>query len=62
LTPRERQVATSILGGKLNKQVAAELGVSEITVKIHRRNALRKMGVSSVIALSRVIEPLRLPG
>jgi FixJ family two-component response regulator len=61
LTPRERQVATSILGGKLNKQVAAELGVSEITVKIHRRNALRKMRASSVIALSRLIEPLRLP-
>ena len=61
LTPRERQVATSILGGKLNKQVAAELGVSEITVKIHRRNALRKMRASSVIALSRLIEPLHLP-
>jgi FixJ family two-component response regulator len=61
LTPRERQVATSILGGKLNKQVAAELGVSEITVKIHRRNALRKMRASSVIALSRLIEPLRQP-
>jgi FixJ family two-component response regulator len=61
LTPRERQVAISILDGKLNKQVAAELGVSEITVKIHRRNALRKMRVSSVIALAKLIEPLRLP-
>lgn len=61
LTPRERQVAVSVMSGKLNKQVAAELGVSEITVKIHRRNALRKMGVSSVIALAKAVEPLQLP-
>jgi DNA-binding NarL/FixJ family response regulator len=40
--------------------VAAELGVSEITVKIHRRNALRKMRVSSLIALAKLLEPLRI--
>jgi FixJ family two-component response regulator len=55
LTPRERQVATRILAGQLNKQVAADLGVSEITVKIHRRNVLRKMKVSSLVALAHLV-------
>jgi FixJ family two-component response regulator len=58
LTPRERQVATRILNGQLNKQVAAELGVSEITVKIHRRNVLRKMQATSLVGLSQLVSQI----
>lgn len=58
LTPRERQVATRILTGQLNKQVAAELGVSEITVKIHRRNVLRKMQATSLVGLSQLVSQI----
>src|SRR5262249_452170 len=43
LTPRERAVATGVVAGKLNKQIAAELGISERTVKAHRANAMEKM-------------------
>jgi FixJ family two-component response regulator len=62
LTPRERQVITQLLAGKLNKQVAAELGVSEITVKIHRRNAQRKMRVASLVELARQVDRLQHDG
>jgi FixJ family two-component response regulator len=58
LTPREREVTVAILTGLLNKQVAAHLGVSEITVKIHRRNLLRKMHVTSLVELARLVERL----
>ena len=43
LTPREKEVMARVTGGLLNKQVGAELGVSEITVKVHRGNVTRKM-------------------
>lgn len=59
LTPREREVCARVVAGLLNKQVAAELGVSEITVKIHRRNALRKMAAASLAELVRMVEKLR---
>ena len=42
LTPREHEVLTLAISGMLNKQIAAELGVSEITVKVHRRRVMRK--------------------
>jgi RNA polymerase sigma factor (sigma-70 family) len=51
LTPRERQVLKLVVAGKLNKEIAGELGTSEKTVKIHRARALRKMGVGSATAL-----------
>jgi FixJ family two-component response regulator len=54
LTPREREVMLCIVRGKLNKQVAAELGVSELTVKVHRRRIMRKMCASSLAALVRM--------
>ena len=56
LTPREREIATLLADGLLNKQVAGKLGISEITVKIHRRHALRKMGVRSLPQLTRLFD------
>lgn len=53
LTPRERQVLDRVLQGRLNKQIAADLGTTEKTVKFHRGNAMRKMGVRSVAELAR---------
>jgi FixJ family two-component response regulator len=62
LTQREQQVMQSLLTGLLNKQVAAELGISEITVKIHRRRIMEKMAVSSMMELALMIEKLQLDG
>jgi FixJ family two-component response regulator len=61
LSPRERDVATRILNGQTNRFVAAELGLSEITVKIHRRNALRKMQVTSLLGLAQVLGRVQPP-
>ena len=47
LSPREREVMRLVVSGLLNKQVAAELGISEITVKAHRGQAMRKMNAAS---------------
>ncbi|WP_119272213.1 response regulator transcription factor [Taklimakanibacter deserti] len=58
LTPRERQVLRQVAGGRLNKQIAFDLGISEITVKLHRGNVMRKMQLSSVGELVRVWETL----
>ncbi|KJC60324.1 LuxR family transcriptional regulator [Bradyrhizobium sp. LTSPM299] len=58
LTSREKQVLNLVVNGKLNKQIAYELGISEITVKLHRSNAMKKMGTSSVAHLVRVWETL----
>ena len=51
LTPREREVASWVIGGALNKQIAAQLGIAEKTVKIHRGRVMEKMEASSVAAL-----------
>jgi FixJ family two-component response regulator len=48
LTPREQAVLGLVVRGRLNKQIAAELGISEITVKAHRGRAMRKMGARSL--------------
>ena len=56
LSPREREVITRVAAGDLNKQIAAALGVSEVTVKLHRANAMRKMGAKTVADLVRMIE------
>jgi FixJ family two-component response regulator len=58
LTHRETEVMALVTGGLLNKQVAAELGVSEITVKVHRGNVMRKMGAKSFAALVRMADML----
>ena len=58
LTPRERDVLPLIVAGLLNKQAAAELGISEITLQIHRSNVLRKMAAGSVAELVRLAAKL----
>jgi FixJ family two-component response regulator len=58
LTPREQEVVRLVTAGLMNKQVAAEMGVSEITVKVHRGNAMRKMKASSLTALVRMADML----
>ena len=61
LSPRERQVMTLVTAGKMNKQVAGDLELSVITVKIHRGAAMRKMGARTLADLVRMAEALHLP-
>jgi FixJ family two-component response regulator len=60
LTPREREVMALVVTGRLNKQVAADLGVSEITVKVHRGQVMRKMRAASLPALARMADKLQI--
>lgn len=58
LTPREYQVLKLVLDGNLNKQIASKLDISEVTVKVHRRRIMIKMGARSVAELARDVERL----
>ena len=58
LTPREREVFTIVVTGRQNKQIAADLKLSEMTVKIHRGQMMRKMGAKSVVELVRMADTL----
>lgn len=55
LTPRERAVMDHVLGGRLNKQIADELGISMRTVEVHRANVFDKMGVRSAVELAQLL-------
>jgi FixJ family two-component response regulator len=61
LTPRERDVLPLILGGLLNKQAASVLGISEVTLQIHRSHAMRKMQAGSFAEFVRMATKLRIP-
>jgi FixJ family two-component response regulator len=58
LTPRERDVLALVAAGLMNKQIAAEIGIAEITVKIHRGHIMKKMGTRSLADLVRITEML----
>jgi FixJ family two-component response regulator len=61
LTPREQEIMALVVSGRLNKQIAFELGISEITVKAHRGRVMRKMRVDSLADLVRVAAALDVP-
>jgi FixJ family two-component response regulator len=62
LTPREREVLMHVMAGRLNKQIAADLGTAEKTIKVHRARGMEKMQVRSVAELVRVVERSRPQG
>jgi FixJ family two-component response regulator len=60
LTPREREVMALVVTGRLNKQIAYDIGISEITVKVHRGQVMRKMNATSLPDLARMADKLSL--
>ena len=60
LSPREREVMIQATAGRLNKQIANDIGISELTVKVHRANLMRKMKARSLPELSRMADILKL--
>jgi FixJ family two-component response regulator len=60
LTPRERAILIQVVSGRLNKQIAGDLGITETTVKVHRSNMMRKVKASSVPELCRMVDRLKL--
>jgi FixJ family two-component response regulator len=61
LTPREQEVLPLVASGLLNKQAAAELGISDVTLQIHRGKIMQKMGASSLAELVRMAAALDIP-
>jgi FixJ family two-component response regulator len=61
LTPREREVLPLVVSGLLNKQVAAEIGTTEATVKVHRSQLMKKMGTDSLPELVRIAQKIGIP-
>jgi len=61
LTVREQAVAAHVAAGLMNKQIAAKMGLSEVTVKLHRGNAMHKLGARSIADLVRIVDTLRIP-
>ena len=60
LTPREREVMAHVVKGRLNKQIAGDIGIGEVTVKVHRGQVMRKMKASSLPDLARMADKLNL--
>ena len=60
LSPREREVMVQVTAGRLNNQIANDIGIAESTVKVHRTNLMRKMKARSVPELSRMADSLNL--
>ena len=60
LTPRELSILTEVAQGRLNKQIAADMGITESTVKVHRCNMMRKMRLASFAELCRAADKLKL--
>ena len=60
LTPRERAILFEVAKGRLNKQIAGDLGITETTVKVHRSNMMRKFKAKSVAELCRMVDKLKL--
>jgi FixJ family two-component response regulator len=60
LTPRERAILIQVVRGRLNKQIAGDMGITETTVKVHRSNMMRKIKASSVPELCRIVDKLNL--
>jgi FixJ family two-component response regulator len=61
LTPRERAILMQVAEGRLNKQIAFEMGITETTVKVHRSNMMRKIKAASLAELCRMVDRLKLP-
>ena len=59
LTARERSILTQVAAGRLNKQIAGDIGITETTVKVHRSNAMRKIKASSLAELCRMVDKLQ---
>lgn len=59
LTPRERAILFQVAEGRLNKQIAGDMGITETTVKVHRSNMMRKIKAASVVELCRMVEKLK---
>jgi FixJ family two-component response regulator len=62
LTPREREVLTHVIAGRLNKQIAGDLGTVEKTIKVHRGRMMEKLGVRTVVDLVRMAEKVGIRG
>ena len=60
LTPRERAILLQVVSGRLNKQIAGDMGITETTVKVHRSNMMRKVKAASVPELCRIVDRLKL--
>ena len=60
LSPREREIMVQVTAGRLNKQIAGDIGITESTVKVHRTNMMRKMKARSLPELSRMADMLKL--
>jgi FixJ family two-component response regulator len=60
LTPREREIMIQVVQGRLSKQIAFDFGISDVTVKVHRSNLMRKLNVRSLLELGRIADKLKL--